>query len=67
MHPRPILAAIALLLATVGCRDLSESPTDPSPTASRDVRAEATTLVFWQLSGGASHTCAVTTTHQAYC
>ena len=55
MHTRSILAASALLLAVLGCRDEAASPTEPG-VAPQAHMAAATVLAFWQLSGGSGHT-----------
>ncbi|MFL5403800.1 MAG: RCC1 domain-containing protein [Gemmatimonadales bacterium] len=66
MNPRPWIAVAALLLPALGCRDQSQSPTEPlSPTPQPNLAVVA--LTFRQVSGGGFHTCGVTTTNQAYC
>jgi alpha-tubulin suppressor-like RCC1 family protein len=66
MNPRSWIAVAALLVPALGCRDQSESPTEPvSPTPQPTLAVAA--LTFRQISGGGLHTCGVTTTNQAYC
>jgi alpha-tubulin suppressor-like RCC1 family protein len=56
-----------LLTGTLGCRDDTQSPTEPTTmTPETDVSATAA-LTFRQISGGAGHTCGVTTENKAYC
>lgn len=66
MHTRSFIAASALLLAAVGCRDEAASPTEPGVVPQAHMAA-ATVLAFWQLSGGSGHTCGVATDSLAYC
>jgi len=66
MHTGSVLAASALLLAALGCRDDAWSPTEPRAPTPGEVAA-TTTLAFWQVSAGSEHTCAVTTDSRAYC
>jgi alpha-tubulin suppressor-like RCC1 family protein len=56
----------ALMVAVLGCREDAESPTAPEPGAALDI-TPAPALSFRQVSGGAFHTCGVTTSNQAYC
>lgn len=65
MNPRSFVAAGALLLAALGCRDGTDSPTEPR-VASPGMAA-ATALSLWQVSAGEFHTCGVTTDNLAYC
>jgi alpha-tubulin suppressor-like RCC1 family protein len=62
------LCAAALLIAVIGCSDVTDQQ---SPELqSEDGPALATTtaaLSFTQLSGGGRHTCGVTTDHRVYC
>jgi hypothetical protein len=67
MRTRACLAASALLLAVLGCRDDTMAPTDPARTTPQTTVAAATALAFWQVSGGKDHTCGVTTDYFAYC
>jgi alpha-tubulin suppressor-like RCC1 family protein len=67
MSTRVLAAAGLLLLAAFGCTGDSTAPTDSAPAASPAALAAATPLVFWQISGGSSHTCAVTTDFVPYC
>lgn len=67
MSTRILAAASVLLLAAVGCTGDSTSPADSTPVASPAAAATATPLAFWQISGGSSHTCAVTTDFVPYC
>jgi hypothetical protein len=67
MHTRSYLAASALLLSVLGCRDEMESPTAP-PAASSEATVSATAaLAFRQVSSGWLFTCGVTTDDRAYC
>lgn len=61
------IAAVALLWGTLGCRDDAQSPTEPSVHLPEASVSAAAALALWQVSGGANHTCAVTTADQAYC
>jgi alpha-tubulin suppressor-like RCC1 family protein len=67
MYPRSILAAGAMLLAALGCRDDTGSPTEPVATTPQADASAATTLAFWQVSAGHDHTCGLTTDYRAYC
>jgi len=62
-----VLAAAGLLLAAFGCTDDSTAPADSAPPASAAVLTAATSMAFWQISAGSSHTCAVTTDFVPYC
>ena len=71
MHTRSFLAASALLLAALGCREDAESPTEPEaapgPAVPGNYEEEEQELSFWQVSAGKGHTCGITTSSQAYC
>jgi alpha-tubulin suppressor-like RCC1 family protein len=67
MHTRTFIAASALLVAALGCRDDPISPTDAAPATPRPTVAAAAVLAFWQVSGGNEYTCSVTTEYLAYC
>ena len=64
---RSFVAASALLLATPGCREDTGSPTGPEATNPEASVSAASTLVFWQVSAGGSHSCGLTTDFRAYC
>jgi alpha-tubulin suppressor-like RCC1 family protein len=66
MNHRSWIAAGALLLLALGCRDQSESPTESSPPSPQP-SLSVTALTFRQVSAGGLHTCGVTSTNQAYC
>jgi alpha-tubulin suppressor-like RCC1 family protein len=62
----PLLAILVfILLAALGCGDETPPPTDPSSTPT--LATTAASLAFYQLSGGGSHSCGVTTDNRAYC
>lgn len=67
MNTRPFVAASVLLLAPLGCRDDTQSPTEPRATPAQAEVATTAALAFWQLSAGQNHTCGVTTDARAYC
>ena len=58
--------APALVLAALGCREDTESPTAPEPAPALDI-TPAHTLSFRQVNAGFGHTCGVTTNNLAYC
>ena len=63
-----LLTAAGLLLIAAGCRDDTGSPTEPTPATGQAAVAAATTLTFYQLSGGQNqYTCGVTPEYRAYC
>jgi len=61
----PVLAAL-LVVATAGCGEDPQSPTDP-PEPTMAVVPAAGALSWVQVSPGPGHTCGVTTTDQLYC
>ena len=64
---RAATLATALLFAT-GCQQAADEPTAPDvSTAVTAAPAAAAALAFRQVSAGGSHTCAVSTSDQAYC
>jgi alpha-tubulin suppressor-like RCC1 family protein len=66
MTPRmPLRLALVLSAILVSCSDPNEP--DHSPVGEPELATSATSLVFYQVSAGASHTCAVTTDSRAYC
>lgn len=67
MNTRPYLITGGLLLAALGCRDVTDSPSEPSSGSPQANLSTTSTLVFWQVSAGGSHTCGVTTDDHAYC
>jgi alpha-tubulin suppressor-like RCC1 family protein len=54
----------AALLAALGCRD-AQSPTAPEPAPA--LAATATALAFYQVTGGGSFSCGLTTANKGYC
>ena len=67
MRIRSGIAASALLLAALGCRDETTSPTMAAPIAPQLATAGATALSFRLVAGGSENTCGVTTNYAAYC
>jgi alpha-tubulin suppressor-like RCC1 family protein len=62
---RRFVAVVSLtILATAGCREDPQSPTDPVEEA---VAAAAVALSFAQVSSGNAHTCGVTSDNRGYC
>jgi alpha-tubulin suppressor-like RCC1 family protein len=57
--------ALAILVALLGCRDDTESPTGPEPAPA--LATTATALAFYQVSAGEDYSCGVTTDNRAYC
>ena len=55
-----------LMVAALGCREDSESPTAPEPGPALDI-TPAHVLSFSQVSAGGFHTCGVTLNNRAYC
>ena len=63
----PVLAP-ALMVAALGCREDTESPTGPESEPVLATGAAAAALAFRQVSvGGSNHSCGVTTDNRAYC
>jgi alpha-tubulin suppressor-like RCC1 family protein len=63
----PALALLlSLVLAALGCREGTDSPTAPGIEPKPDV-ATAHGLAFRQVSAGGLHTCGVTPNHRVYC
>lgn len=56
-----------LMLASLGCQESSEPPTEPTFSAGQPMAIAATSLIFRQISAGGTHTCGVTTDDQAFC
>ena len=67
MRMRSCLAASAMLLAMLGCRDDTTAPTEPARTARLAPVSAASSLAFYQVSAGGQFTCGVTTDSLAYC
>jgi alpha-tubulin suppressor-like RCC1 family protein len=68
MNTARYLAAGALLIATLGCRDETTSPNDPAGSPTLQTNASATAaLTFRQVSAGNLHSCGETTGNRAYC
>ena len=63
----PLLLATVVLGAGLGCGEDAESPTGPQEPTAPALATGAPALAFVQVSGGAFHTCGVTTVGQAYC
>jgi len=61
-----LVLAPALVVAALGCREDTESPSAPEPEPTLDI-TPASALAFRQVSAGGGHTCAVTTDDRAYC
>src|SRR3954454_6641430 len=61
------VAAGTVLLLSLGCRDDTDSPTEPAPTTPEAHVTAASALAFRQVSAGGAHSCAVTTDDVAYC
>jgi alpha-tubulin suppressor-like RCC1 family protein len=59
------LRAAALLIAVIGCSDVTDQQSDSQPALATATAAAA--LSFSQLSGGGNHTCGVTADHRVYC
>jgi alpha-tubulin suppressor-like RCC1 family protein len=60
----------ALVLAVFGCQQDSESPTGPTeatPSPSAAAALATTALSFYQVDGGNTHSCGITTDNLAYC
>src|SRR4051812_41782693 len=55
------------VVATLGCRDDRNSPTEPAPTSPLATVSTTAALSFYQVSAGAYFTCGVTTDNRAYC
>jgi alpha-tubulin suppressor-like RCC1 family protein len=65
---RPLLASLVLVAGLAACRNDAESPAASSQAeVATDVTANASALVFREVSAGGSHTCGVTTDDRAYC
>src|SRR5262245_9790488 len=63
-----IIATGTVLLATLGCRDDTDSPTGPDAFAtSPDAVAAGTPTALSQLRTGWYHTCAIATAQRAWC
>jgi alpha-tubulin suppressor-like RCC1 family protein len=60
------LTGAALLLALASCSEPTTPPDTPQP-AEPALAATATALAFSQVSGGAAHTCGITSDNRAYC
>jgi alpha-tubulin suppressor-like RCC1 family protein len=60
------LPVLALVVAALGCREDTQSPTTPEPGPALAIRP-AHRLSFRQVSAGQSHTCGVAPAGQAYC
>jgi hypothetical protein len=60
--PRAFLAF--LLAAAGGCQEGADAPTAPESTPALTM---SSTPVFFQVSGGTDHTCAITTDNRAFC
>src|SRR5437773_201011 len=58
--------APALVLAALGCREDTESPTAPEPAPALDITPDHT-LSFRQVSAGGRHTCGLTPGNRAFC
>lgn len=67
MPTRSYLAASALLLAALGCRDEMESPMAPSAGSPEATVRAAAAMAFRQVSSGWLYSCGVTTDDRAYC
>lgn len=70
-HIRRLAHPLVLILMTglgagLGCGKDAESPTEPEVTPALASTAAAA-LAFYQVSGGARHTCGVTLDNRAYC
>jgi alpha-tubulin suppressor-like RCC1 family protein len=63
---RLTLGAALVLMATPGCREDAQSPSDPEPGPALTLVSSAA-LSFLQVSPGLFHTCGVTTDHPAFC
>jgi alpha-tubulin suppressor-like RCC1 family protein len=61
----PVFAP-AVLIAALGCREETESPTGPESGPALDITPTAA-LSFRQVSAGFIHTCGVTTDNRAFC
>jgi alpha-tubulin suppressor-like RCC1 family protein len=69
-HTRWLRALLvpALVGAVLGCREDAELPTGPAePTSSPSIALAAAALSFYQVDGGNTHTCGITTDNRAYC
>jgi alpha-tubulin suppressor-like RCC1 family protein len=60
------LGAALILMATLGCREDAQLPSDPEPGPALTLVSSAP-LSFLQVSTGVSHTCGVTADHRAFC
>lgn len=58
--------SVALLIAALGCREDSQSPTAPELQPTLATTA-TTPLAFYQVSAGRVHTCGVTTDNRLFC
>jgi alpha-tubulin suppressor-like RCC1 family protein len=68
MNTPHYLAAGALLLAALGCRDDAMAPTQPAAPATPAMNVSAAaTLTFRQVVAGHFHSCGVTIDNRAYC
>ncbi len=63
---RLALGAALALMATLGCREDAQSPSDPEPGPALTFVSSAA-LSFLQVSTGLFHTCGVTSDHRAFC
>jgi alpha-tubulin suppressor-like RCC1 family protein len=64
--PRISVLAASLVVTFAGCQQDAQSPTAPEPAAAL-AAASSRTLMFLQVSAGATHTCGVTVDSLAYC
>jgi alpha-tubulin suppressor-like RCC1 family protein len=62
----PILLLAVSLAVSLGCTEDAQNPTEPEVTPALASTATAA-LAFYQVSGGARHTCGVTLDNRVYC
>jgi alpha-tubulin suppressor-like RCC1 family protein len=67
MNTRTVLAAIALMLPSVACREDIQSPSEPAIPTSQPATPAVVILAFSQIDGGTLSTCGRTTDHRLYC
>jgi hypothetical protein len=60
-----VLLSALLLVALASCTETTTEP-GTSPAAA-SLSTATTALSFYQVSGGGSHTCGITTDNRAYC
>jgi alpha-tubulin suppressor-like RCC1 family protein len=59
--------AVVVLNGTLGCRDDTQSPTEPTTTIPQANVSAAVAITFRQISAGGYHMCGVTDQNRAYC